>query len=109
MHLLSFQYLEQVGTQTSIKTTEFSLPFSTNISVPSQDKVSLISGTWVTVKEPIGAWGEDNFTVRGILEHLNVTKDRSDYLWYMTRYSLSKSYSLKQYYTVEIEQSFLIL
>ncbi|KAF7133046.1 hypothetical protein RHSIM_Rhsim09G0058800 [Rhododendron simsii] len=79
----------KVGTQTSIKTTEFSLPFSTNISVPSQDKVSLISGTWVTVKEPIGAWGEDNFTVRGILEHLNVTKDRSDYLWYMTRIYVS--------------------
>ncbi|XP_058180957.1 beta-galactosidase 9 isoform X2 [Rhododendron vialii] len=79
----------KVGAQTSIKTTEFSLPFSTNVSIPSQDKVSLISGTWVTVKEPIGAWGEDNFTVRGILEHLNVTKDRSDYLWYMTRIYVS--------------------
>lgn len=86
---MSFQYLEQVGAQTSIKTTEFSLPFSRNVSVLqqllSQDKVSAISGTWLTVKEPIGAWGEDNFTARGMLEHLNVTKDRSDYLWYMTR------------------------
>ncbi|KAI7981672.1 Beta-galactosidase 15 [Camellia lanceoleosa] len=47
-------------------------------------EVTYISKTWLTVKEPIGAWGEDKFTVQGILEHLNVTKDRSDYLWYTT-------------------------
>ncbi|XP_057482890.1 beta-galactosidase 9 isoform X2 [Actinidia eriantha] len=79
----------KVGAQTSIKTTELSLPLSTNVSVlqqlPSQDEVSPLSETWVTVKEPIGAWGDDNFTVQGILQHLNVTKDISDYLWYMTR------------------------
>ncbi|KAH7833498.1 hypothetical protein Vadar_006946 [Vaccinium darrowii] len=84
----------KIGAQTSVKTTECSLPLSTNVSVlqqlPSQDKVSLISETWTTVKEPIGAWGEDNFTVRGILQHLNVTKDRSDYLWYMTRIYVSE-------------------
>ncbi|PSS35673.1 Beta-galactosidase [Actinidia chinensis var. chinensis] len=79
----------KVGAQTSIKTTELSLPLSTNVSVlqqlPSQDEVSPLSENWVTVKEPIGAWGDDNFTVQGILQHLNVTKDISDYLWYMTR------------------------
>ncbi|KAH7835225.1 hypothetical protein Vadar_024108 [Vaccinium darrowii] len=83
----------KIGAQTSVKTTEYSLP-STNVSVlqqlPSQDKVSLLSETWTTVKEPIGAWGEDNFTVRGILQHLNVTKDHSDYLWYMTRIYVSE-------------------
>ncbi|KAL7177213.1 hypothetical protein ACSBR2_030533 [Camellia fascicularis] len=51
----------------------------------AKDEVTYIAKTWLTVKEPIGAWGEDNFTVQGILEHLNVTKDRSDYLWYTTR------------------------
>ncbi|KAF5941912.1 hypothetical protein HYC85_019554 [Camellia sinensis] len=83
----------KVGAQTSIKTTEFSSLLSTNVSVlrqlPSQVEVTYISKTWLTVKEPIGAWGEDNFTVQGILEHLNVTKDRSDYLWYMTRIYVS--------------------
>ncbi|CAL5413857.1 unnamed protein product [Camellia sinensis] len=49
------------GAQTSIKTTEFSSLLSTNVSVlrqlPSQDEVTYISKTWLTVKEPIGAWG----------------------------------------------------
>ncbi|KAL7209490.1 hypothetical protein ACSBR1_031099 [Camellia fascicularis] len=81
------------GAQTSIKKTKFSSLLSTNVFVlqqlPSQDEVTYISKTWLTVKEPIGAWGEDNFTVQGILEHLNVTKDRSDYLWYTTRIYVS--------------------
>ncbi|CAL5347714.1 unnamed protein product [Camellia sinensis] len=49
------------GAQTSIKKTEFSSLLSTNVSVlrqlPSQDEVTYISKTWLTVKEPIGAWG----------------------------------------------------
>ncbi|XP_062086724.1 beta-galactosidase 9-like isoform X2 [Humulus lupulus] len=38
----------------------------------------------MTVKEPNGVWSDDIFTVHGILEHLNVTKDYSDYLWYIS-------------------------
>lgn len=41
--------------------------------------------SWMTLMEPIGVWGK-TFTYQGILEHLNVTKDQSDYLWYTTRY-----------------------
>ncbi|GAA0173430.1 galactosidase [Lithospermum erythrorhizon] len=37
------------------------------------------------IEEPIGVWGSENITFQGVLEHLNVTKDQSDYLWYMTR------------------------
>ena len=40
----------------------------------------------MTMEEPTGIWSENNFTVPGILEHLNVTKDHSDYLWHLTRY-----------------------
>ncbi|KAI7981427.1 Beta-galactosidase 9, partial [Camellia lanceoleosa] len=76
---IAVTFFGQGGAQTSIKTTKFSSLLSTN------DEVTYISKNWLTVKEPIGAWGEDNFTVQGILEHLNVTKDCSDYLWYTTR------------------------
>lgn len=47
----------------------------------------------MTVKEPINLWSENNFTIQGILEHLNVTKDSSDYLWYITRYINSNFWS----------------
>nr|AAF70821.1 beta-galactosidase [Solanum lycopersicum] len=47
------------------------------------------SQSWMTLKEPLGVWGDKNFTSKGILEHLNVTKDQSDYLWYLTRIYIS--------------------
>ncbi|XP_059632138.1 beta-galactosidase 9 [Cornus florida] len=83
----------KVGAQTSIKTVAFDLPQSTNVYVPRrlmiQNEVPHISEAWMTIKEPIGAWNENNFTAQGILEHLHVTKDRSDYLWYITRVYVS--------------------
>lgn len=79
----------QVGAQTSIKMVEFELPLFSNISARQQftvhDEVSYFSKSWMTVKEPIGIWSKKIFSVQGILEHLNVTKDHSDYLWYITR------------------------
>ncbi|XAR62547.1 Beta-galactosidase [Bertholletia excelsa] len=84
----------KVGAQTSIKSMEFNMHLFKNVSVlrqlPSQNEFYHISKTWMTIKEPIGAWSEANFTVRGILEHLNITKDISDYLWYMTRFYVSE-------------------
>ena len=50
-----------------------------------EEEVTYIANDWVTWKEPIGLWGKNNFTSPSILEHLNVTKDKSDYLWYTTR------------------------
>lgn len=85
--MVVFQYLKQVGAQTSIKTVRFNDindPAYLRMMVPNQ--VTRISESWNSVKEPIGVWSNSNFTFHGILEHLNVTKDRSDYLWYTTRY-----------------------
>ncbi|KAJ3671896.1 hypothetical protein LUZ60_007975 [Juncus effusus] len=53
-------------------------------------KNNYISNNWMSYKEQIGAWGENSFTNQGILEHLNVTKDISDYLWYITRFNISE-------------------
>ncbi|XP_040997071.1 beta-galactosidase 9 isoform X3 [Juglans microcarpa x Juglans regia] len=83
----------KVGAQTSIKMVEFELPLFSNISARQQftvhDEVSYFSKSWMTVKEPIGIWSKKIFSVQGILEHLNVTKDHSDYLWYITRIYVS--------------------
>ncbi|KAG0491081.1 hypothetical protein HPP92_007944 [Vanilla planifolia] len=49
-----------------------------------------LSSTWMTFIEPIGIWNENSFTSEQILEHLNVTKDASDYLWYITRVNVSE-------------------
>ncbi|KAL6191274.1 hypothetical protein ACLB2K_037665 [Fragaria x ananassa] len=76
----------KVGTQTSIKRVNFDLPLS---SVISENKSLHITKPWMTVEEPIGIWSENKFTVPGILEHLNVTKDHSDYLWHLTRIFVS--------------------
>ncbi|WJZ87718.1 hypothetical protein VitviT2T_007081 [Vitis vinifera] len=83
----------KVGAQTSIKTVEFDLPLVRNISVTQplmvQNKISYVPKTWMTLKEPISVWSENNFTIQGVLEHLNVTKDHSDYLWRITRINVS--------------------
>ncbi|KAI3706213.1 hypothetical protein L6452_23807 [Arctium lappa] len=83
----------KVGAQTSIKVVDFESTSSAKLSAPEhlmiQKGVPLVSESWMSFKEPIGVWGDDNFTVQGILEHLNVTKDQSDYLWYITRIYVS--------------------
>lgn len=89
MTLSKLNYIYQVATQTSIKTVESASPSFSNTTgtgdIILYDKDTYISKTWMTFHEPIGAWGDNSFTYQGILEHLNVTKDISDYLWYSTR------------------------
>ncbi|KAG6428159.1 hypothetical protein SASPL_112408 [Salvia splendens] len=83
----------KIGVQTSIKTVGVDSVAYLNEPLPMKlmapYEVEYISKTWETVKEPIGIWSARNFTYQGILEHLNVTKDQSDYLWYLTRIYVS--------------------
>ncbi|KAG8048450.1 hypothetical protein GUJ93_ZPchr0009g1307 [Zizania palustris] len=83
----------RVGAQTSVFTIESGSPSHSSRHKPSI--LSLTVGgplcTWWTCKEAIGTWGGNNFAAQGILEHLNVTKDISDYLWYTTRVNISDS------------------
>ncbi|XP_050372236.1 LOW QUALITY PROTEIN: beta-galactosidase 9-like [Argentina anserina] len=76
----------KVRAQTSIKGVNLDLPLS---SVISENRDLYSTKPWMSMKEPIGIWSEKNFTVTGILEHLNVTKDCSDYLWHLTRVFVS--------------------
>ncbi|KAL9436863.1 hypothetical protein AB3S75_022834 [Citrus x aurantiifolia] len=39
---------------------------------------------WDVFKEMTGIWGEANFVKSGLVDHLNTTKDTTDYLWYTT-------------------------
>ncbi|PHU25274.1 Beta-galactosidase 9 [Capsicum chinense] len=43
----------------------------------------------MTLKEPLGVWGDKNFTSKGILDLLNVTKYQSDYLRHLIRIYIS--------------------
>ncbi|KAH6832659.1 beta galactosidase 9 [Perilla frutescens var. hirtella] len=83
----------KIGVQTSIKTVGVDaasyLHVPSSLKLMSPYEVEYISKTWEFVKEPIGVWSASNFTYQGILEHLNVTKDKSDYLWYATRIYIS--------------------
>ncbi|CAN4085370.1 unnamed protein product [Withania somnifera] len=41
--------------------------------------------TWEVFKEKAGVWGVADFTKSGFVDHINTTKDTTDYLWYRTR------------------------
>ncbi|KAK4483336.1 hypothetical protein RD792_010522 [Penstemon davidsonii] len=83
----------KIAAQTSIKRVGHDITSSLNDYVPLKlmvpDQVAYISKTWSFAMEPIGLWSDSNFTYQGILEHLKVTKDQSDYLWYTTRIYIS--------------------
>uniref|UniRef100_M8BJ62 beta-galactosidase n=1 Tax=Aegilops tauschii TaxID=37682 RepID=M8BJ62_AEGTA len=83
----------RVGAQTSIFTFESGSPSHSSRHKPSLllpgVHGSYFSGTWWTSKEIFGTWGGESFATQGILEHLNVTKDTSDYLWYTTSVNIS--------------------
>ncbi|KAH1236768.1 Beta-galactosidase 9 [Glycine max] len=85
----------KVRAQTSVKLVESYLPTVSNIfpaqQLRHQNDFYYISKSWMTTKEPLNIWSKSSFTVEGIWEHLNVTKDQSDYLWYSTRVYVSDS------------------
>ncbi|XP_028551110.1 beta-galactosidase 9 isoform X1 [Dendrobium catenatum] len=83
----------QVGSQISIKTSSPLLSSYSNTTALGNlllaAKDLSVSSTWMAFSEPIGIWNSNSFTTQQILEHLNVTKDASDYLWYITRINVS--------------------
>lgn len=51
------------------------------------DSLEDSSSGWSWISEPIGISKDDAFTKIGLLEQINTTADRSDYLWYSLRYT----------------------
>ncbi|CAA0838630.1 Beta-galactosidase 9 [Striga hermonthica] len=78
----------KLGVQTSINSHGSDAASYVNDPV-NMKELYYISRNWSAFMEPIGVWGSSSFTYQGILEHLNVTKDQSDYLWYTTRIYIS--------------------
>lgn len=46
---------------------------------------SLKALQWEVFVEKVGIWGKADFAKSGFVDHLNTTKDMTDYLWYTTR------------------------
>ena len=43
---------------------------------------------WEVFVEKPGIWGEADFIKNVFVDHINTTKDTTDYLWYTTRFVL---------------------
>jgi hypothetical protein len=41
---------------------------------------------WDVWKENPGIWGKADFVINGFVDHINTTKDTTDYLWHTTRF-----------------------
>ncbi|XP_020520007.1 beta-galactosidase 3 isoform X2 [Amborella trichopoda] len=52
--------------------------------------------SWDMYDEDVAAFSDDTITAVGLLEQLNVTRDTTDYLWYMTSVEISPSESFLQ-------------
>lgn len=65
--------------------------------VPEQLQPSVVSPhkdlkaiSWEVYVEKAGIWGKADFTRNGFVDHINTTKDTTDYLWHTTRFDSFK-------------------
>ncbi|KAG6539272.1 hypothetical protein ZIOFF_004434 [Zingiber officinale] len=49
------------------------------------------SGAWQVYMEKVGLWDKPDFVLFGLEDHINITKDTTDYLWYTTSFYVDKS------------------
>ena len=70
--------LEKVTSQTTLNDESL----TRNITMHES---SMSSASWSWYKEEAGVWGNSSFEASGLLEHINTTKDTSDFLWYTIR------------------------
>ncbi|KAG8388475.1 hypothetical protein BUALT_Bualt02G0129600 [Buddleja alternifolia] len=72
----------------AFNTAKVSSPTSTVEMIPTELQPSTTSPNkgikWDVFEEKAGIWGTADFTKNGLVDHINSTKDTTDYLWYMT-------------------------
>ncbi|KAK2973788.1 hypothetical protein RJ640_008193, partial [Escallonia rubra] len=73
-----------VGSQTSLVEM---VPQDLQPPSTSTDK-DLKALQWGVFVEKAGIWGKADFVKNGFVDHINTTKDTTDYLWYTTRLDL---------------------
>lgn len=49
------------------------------------DSSEALDSNWTWINEPVGISKDNAFVKFGLLEQINTTADRSDYLWYSLR------------------------
>ncbi|GJR06780.1 beta-galactosidase 10, partial [Tanacetum coccineum] len=77
----------KVGSQTS--TVEMvSERLQPSLTSPNKDMKAVSWGIYV---EKAGIWGEPDFTRNGFVDHINATKDTTDYLWHTTRLTIDEN------------------
>lgn len=72
----------KVGSQTSVVEMIPSDLKSSSL-LPAKDFKGL---SWEVFEEKAGIWGNTDFTSNGFIDHINTTKDTTDYLWYTTSF-----------------------
>lgn len=60
------------------------IPTDLKPSVTAHNK-DLKGVQWDVFTEKAGIWDAADFTKNGLVDHINSTKDTTDYLWYTTR------------------------
>ncbi|OAE33745.1 hypothetical protein AXG93_2884s1180 [Marchantia polymorpha subsp. ruderalis] len=65
-------------------------PKPADVDTLIESQVATIELDWEKQEEPIGIRGGNTITAHNLLEQINTTKDSSDYLWYTTRFQVSK-------------------
>ncbi|OIV98111.1 hypothetical protein TanjilG_25976 [Lupinus angustifolius] len=61
---------------------------------PAELKQSGKGVKWSVFKENAGIWGNTDFVQNGFVDHVNTTKDTSDYLWHTTSIFVDKNEEL---------------
>jgi hypothetical protein len=84
--------LTQIGAQTTVPKMKRKSPKAKqDILLPSgaivhghvSDGNTGTGLSWQSLVEPVGTWGSGNIISNSLLEQLNLTKDTTDYLWYI--------------------------
>ncbi|XP_073117675.1 beta-galactosidase 10-like [Elaeis guineensis] len=85
--VLTGDHILQVRSQTSIVDM---VPENLQASMFSPKKGSE-DRHWNIFMEKAGVWGQPDFVRKGFVDHINTTKDSTDYLWYTTSMHVDES------------------
>lgn len=77
----------KVGSQTSV-VEMIPTDLQPSVTDPSKDLKGL---QWDVFQEKAGIWGTADFTKNGLVDHINTTKDTTDYLWYTTSFLVDET------------------
>ncbi|KAM5584077.1 beta-galactosidase 8 [Rosa sericea] len=69
------------------------IPSFTRQSISADvEPTGAVGSGWSWINEPVGISKADAFTRKGLLEQINTTADKSDYLWYSTSIDVKDGY-----------------